>query len=545
MHADQLIRRCGIALLATCVAALLPATVIAAETEGDGETLEQRVEKLEANAAKDRLRLTGDLRFEAHSIEADIPDHFNGMALQKSVVDTLFYYGSTGNLPEGPNDVANYIAANYGAYRYFQDNVLTFDYLKQAMAQFPPEMQAALMQQLMPATFTPGYDANNSILYTSRLRLRVQADVAENISFDGRLSMYKTWGDSTGVQVFNGQPNTINFDGTTVGVPNSDILRVERAYFDWKEIGGTPLYLSIGRRPSTDGAPLHLRQDEPRGGTPLGSVVNYQFDGITVGYHLSEYSTVRFCYGLGYESGFGNGSSAARNLDDAQFAGINWDIYDSDNMFIQATVARAMDVTDGFNGLVVLPVDPVSGNEIKAPVILRFSPSANIGDIDLGSVVLIRRDGPIDWFASANFSKSDPLEITTPFGGMLSDPFDRPEGHSGTMFWAGARYSFPNEKTKIGIEYNHGSQYWFNFVNAEDDIIAPKTNTRGDVWELYLTHRIAPRFLLKLDYIDYGYDYSGSGWLLGAPKKLDDAPLLGFPTYDAASKLSLSLTARF
>ena len=71
---------------------------------------------------------------------------------------------------------------------------------------------------------------------------------------------------------------------------------------------GTPLDLSIGRRPSTGGAPLNLRQDEVRGGTPLGSVGGTaQFDGITVGYHISDESTVRICYGVGYESGFGNG----------------------------------------------------------------------------------------------------------------------------------------------------------------------------------------------------------------------------------------------
>ena len=45
------------------------------------------------------------------------------------------------------------------------------------------------------------------------------------------------------------------------------------------------------------------------GGTPLGHVVDYQFDGITVGYAFKSMpgAIYRFCYGLGYESGFGNG----------------------------------------------------------------------------------------------------------------------------------------------------------------------------------------------------------------------------------------------
>ena len=113
------------------------------------------------------------------------------------------------------------------------------------------------------------------------------------------------------------------------------------------------------------------------------------------------------------------------------------------------------------------------------------------------------------------------------------------------MWYAGLRYNLPNEKTKLGVEFNHGSKYWFNFALAEDDFFAPKTSTRGDVWEFYVTHRIRDNFIAKLDYIDYSYDYSGSGWLLGAPKDVDETPVLGFPAYENAKKWMLSLEARF
>ncbi|GAB4372808.1 MAG: DUF3373 domain-containing protein [Acidobacteriota bacterium] len=511
------------------------------------EELEQRIVKPERHAALDRLEFRGDFRFEAHSISATIPDHFDGLALQNLIVKTLFYFNQVGMPPTSIADLDNQIANNYGDWLFFIDN-LTFDQLKQAMGGFDPAMQQQLFGMFLPATFVPAQDADNDIMYTNRLRLRIRTRVAENVSFEGRLSMYKVWGDSTGVQVFNGQPNTINIDGTTVGVPNSDILRVERAYFSWNDIGGAPVYLSIGRRPSTDGAPLHLRQDEPRGGTPAGSLINFQFDGLTLGWHVTDYSTLRLCYGVGYESGFGSGDvlkNPADRLDDVPLLGINWDVWDTDDMFIQLTLARAFDVTDGFNGLVVLPKDPLTGNAIPAPVVLRYTPSTHLGDMDLASVIFMRTDGPVDWFVSANYMKSDPRNVTTPFGGLFADPFDTPEEHSGTMWYGGIRYRFNDDRTKVGLEFNHGSQYWFNFAAAEDDIIAPKTQTRGDVWEVYLTHRIHDRFVFKVDYIDYSYDYSGSGWFLGAPKDLDAMPVLGFPTYDSAKKLSASFIARW
>src|SRR5205823_6551987 len=82
----------------------------------------------------------------------------------------------------------------------------------------------------------PAHSDHTDALLTNRLRLKFDAKIADNISFTGRLSMYKAFGDSTGVQVFNGQPNTLNSDGSTAGVPNSDQLRVDRAYFSWNRI---------------------------------------------------------------------------------------------------------------------------------------------------------------------------------------------------------------------------------------------------------------------------------------------------------------------
>ena len=516
-----------------------------AELQEEVKDLEKRLMKTERKSALDRVNFTGDFRFEAYSLNASFDDYFDGMMLQRMLVDTLFYFGATGMPPMGPDDVPNFIRENYADYLYYLDNVVTFDWLKETLGQFPPEVQEGLLAALVPATFQEGYDWDNSLLYTNRLRLQMNARVSDSVDFAGRLAMYKVWGDSTGVQTFNGQPTSINWDGTTTTVPNSDILRVERAYFTWHS---PKFYLSIGRRPSSGGAPLNFRNDEPRGGTPLGSIINYQFDGATLGWHINDKSTFRLCYGVGFESGFGGGELLKRpsdRIDDAMFLGINWDIWNTEDVFVQATVAKAYDVTDGFNGLVVLPVDPVTGQDVPAPVVLRYSPTANLGDISWASIVGIIHPGPFDLFATVSYMESDPNDITTPFGGLFSDPFETPEKRDGHMFYLGARYNFANNKTKIGLEYNKGSQYWFNFAIAEDDIIAPKTAVRGDVWEVYLTHRITKGFILKLDYMKYNYDYSGSGWNLGAPKPLNETPILGFPTPSSLDKFLLGLQARF
>ena len=470
------------------------------------------------------------------------------MVLQNLMIGTMFYYGATGQFPMGTGDVQNFIATNYADWLYFTNN-LTFDQLYSMMSLFPPEMQQQLMMMLLPDAYRQGYDYSNDIIYTNRLRLSFKADVAKDIEFSGRLSMYKAWGDSTGVQVFNGQPTSMNIDGTTTQVPNSDILRVERAYFSWKNIFGSPLYLSIGRRPSSSGPPMHLREGEMRGGTPLGLAVEYQYDGLTLGYSfLDHHSTFRLCYGVGFESGFGQAAelkSPADRLEDVHMGGINWDIYQDESMLVQTTIMRAFDVTDGFNGLVVMPVNPLTGESVNAPVVMRYTPSANLGNIDLAGFMVLRRDGPVDWFINYGYMKSHPDPITTPFGGLFSDPFEVPESQTGHAYYAGLRYNFSNEKTMLGLEFNHGSEYWFNFAQGADDLVSPKLSTRGDVYEAYILHQPNKHVLLKLDYMRYDYDYSGSGWHVGAPKKLDETPILGFATFDEVDVLSFSLITRF
>ena len=379
-------------------AAAPPATPIADAVAGAAKPAQDppqkpddpRIDELEKKAALDRINLTGDIRVASDFLNGTQAAHYDGLALQKGIVDSMFFMATNrGAFPmptsAAPDSIYNVlesnVAAHYSDYLYFTSR-LTFADLKGAMGTFPPAQQQALMQMLMPATQRAEQSYDNNMLPTTRLRLNMRSEIAEHLSFSGRLAMYKVWGDSTGVQVFNGAPNSINVDGTTVGVPNSDIVRVDRAYFDWNRIGGSGLYVSLGRRPSTGGPPLEIKEGKLRGGTPLGHVVDYQFDGVTVGYAFGEAmpgAIWRFCYGVGYESGFGSGDqlrAPADRLTDVQFGGVNMDLYSSDSMFVQVTALRANNVTDGFNSLVVMPVDPVTGNPAPGPAVMRFTPSA-------------------------------------------------------------------------------------------------------------------------------------------------------------------------
>jgi len=530
----------------------LAGNVFAAKTNEERiKDLEKYVRDLRVESSKDRIMWSGDLRIESHSITGEINDYVDGMRMQALTYGAMFYtdpiYGAGAPITS-TDDIDQYIGANYANFQVFR-GMNGFENVKDwvgTMAAMDPAGMGMMMQMFAADAAREGFKTDNDLLHTTRLRLNMAAKVAKDVSFTGRLSMYKPWGASTQTGIFNGQANTLNSDVNWPGVPGDATLKVDRAYFTWNKLFNAPVYLSLGRRPSTDGPPLHYRHDEVRQGTPMGTIIDFQFDGATLGWHMGEYTTIRACYGLGYESQYGQGMISTDNaLKDAQFFGFNIDAYTSEEMQIQTTFARAFDMTDGFNGMIIMPNDPVSGQPMPGPIVTRFTPSANLGDFDVASVLLAREDGPFDWFVTGSWSKSHPENVTGPFGGLLSDPYSVPESQTGSMYYVGARYRFSNDKTKFGLEWNKGSEYWFNFAPSQDDIIAPKTSTRGTVIETYLTHRFEKKFVVKLAYINYDFDYSGTGWHVGAPKDLETQAITGYPTYSKASKFSLSFSARF
>jgi hypothetical protein len=427
---------------------------------------------------------------------------------------------------------------------------------------------------------------NNDILYTTRLRLGMKAKVHDNVNFSGRLNMYKNWGDSTGVKVFDSW-NSFTMDGTNSGNTTGDIVHVERAYFDWNHIADTGLYLSIGRRPSTYGPPTQYRENELRGGTPSGHLVNFNFDGITLGYKLSDITgiegqVVRFCYGQGFESQYGNGELFDEIVtDDVHLGGFNIDALSDGVNFLQFTLFQAMDVTDGFKGTIAFPgqiaeqMAPVMWQDLQNfqnfNFVTRVQPSTNIGDITLGGVGFSREEeNGFTWFTSFGWTQTNPNGKGGLFGGLLSDPVYRaavvtdPDGgtmivpapttdtsdnkkRDGYSLYVGVQ--IPAPMGKLGLEYNYGSKYWIPFTQSQDDVMGSKLATRGQAGEAYYIFDVNPKMFIKFGGIYYDYKYTGSGSPVGAPVKISDiqdgnaASML--PAVDTAWDTYASLTVKF
>lgn len=408
-----------------------------------------------------------------------------------------------------------------------------------------------------------GYDMTlknnyeNDVLYTNRFRLGMKAKVSENLEFKGRLAMYKAWGMQSN-PTSNG-PYFMNqftaMDGATTRQPSDSILRVDRAYINWTGVADLPVWFSIGRRPTTDGPPAHLRLGtDKRMATPV-NFMDYAFDGATLGavfdnpFDFMGYSKIRFCYGRGFEAG---PTDNANELDDMDFGGLSWDIINKGSRFmnIQAFLAaNIVNVPDGVD--FVNPLEAygiVEGNGLLD--------TENLGDIYHISSVYMDKYQDLDYFLAGGWSRTDPDGVDEMGSTLLGSWWEDPGQKDGYCLYGGVRYQVSDD-LKFGLEYNYGTKNWISMTPAHDDMTQAKLATRGHVGEAYMIWNLPvgdmlsdkAKAFMRLGYQHYEYEYTGSGNWLGAPADIDelDDPLNAqfFAPIDSMDQVYLTMEAWF
>ncbi len=378
-------------------------------------------------------------------------------------------------------------------------------------------------------TATPGYTVKNDSLLLNRFGINLRAEALEDVSVKARFVMYKVWGQET--------PNAAlgNFfadrfggtnDGTVGHVPQDNTLRVDYAYATVSNLFGAPAWFSIGRRPSTSGIPGNIRENTEKTGTAgiPNILVDYAFDGATLGY--SPYIEAlpgfyaKLCFGRGFDTGFQAPDASLNNTD---FYGINIALIDTENAHIELQYQRGAHIfdrpSDGLVSSVTLTGVNVSGT---MPV------SANLGDIDWIGGVVTGKVGGFNLFLAAAQSKTNPNgQLSGGQAGLLFNAGSPAERQTGFAVYLGGRYDFPSSGTKIGAEYNKGSEFWVGMVPAGDDIWTSKLGTRGSVYEVYLIQELnrkpiskKGKAFVRVGYQYYQFDYTGSNNWVGAPVKI-------------------------
>jgi len=405
-----------------------------------------------------------------------------------------------------------------------------------------------------------GSDFDNDTLWTNRFRLNMRVQATENVEFKGRLAMYKVWGNQSG---FFDASNSVRpiFDGNVTRTPDDSALYVDRAFVNWNNIGGLPVWFSIGRRPTTDGPPAEIRMGtDERMATPV-AYMDWPFDGISTGVDWNwdkEWmgdSRVRFCYGRGFEAGLQ--SDAGSEIDDMDFAGFSWDVMKKGDRFAYVQTFMAYDVINYPNFQ-----DPIINQEFGN--ISGFGDRENLGNIWHTAGIYEDKINNLNYFLAGGYSRTMPdssgqgmfSSLPSIFLNMGAPNTDDENGYS---IYAGVRYDIDDIGLKLGGEFNWGSQYWLAMTPGHDDLYMSKLATRGQVYEVYLIYDLPTgeaiskyaKTFIRLGYQHYEYDYMGSGDWNIYPYELDDSSdmatvqAFGIDPIESADQIYLTFEAYF
>jgi len=383
-----------------------------------------------------------------------------------------------------------------------------------------------------------GATAKNDSLYSMRLWLNMAYAPDQNNIFKGQLSMNKAFGADFASPTNRTFSLGGQFDWTSNEALTDNSLKVRQAY--WLYLGETafgaeiPWTFSIGRRPSTGGFISNLREDDAAA-SPLGHMINVEYDGLSSKLDLSTVTgipgmSVKLCMGKGstnaqplFETATPYADGDFSNVDEVTLAGFIVEPYNDGQFVTKAMFYRAWDVPGQD------PVPSMSGNPMNPSLALNASDFYNAGNMD-GAVISVLVDGLTEegYFADAKVFASFGWSESSPDSGKMM--LGSADSESGTSYWFGAQLPVTDGEGSdfgtIGLEYNHGSEYWRPFTYAEDTMIGSKVAARGDAMEAYWTYQITEALSAQLRYTKIDYDYTGSngffGNYSGASNKIDD-----------------------
>ena len=379
-----------------------------------------------------------------------------------------------------------------------------------------------------------GSSASKSDLMSMRLWLNMAYAPDTHNVFKGQLSMNKAFGADFASPVNRAFSLGGQFDWTGNEALTDNSLKVRQAY--WLYLGDTafgadiPWTFSLGRRPSTGGFLANLRNDDAAQ-SPLGHVINVEFDGLSSKLDLSNITgvpgmSIKLCMGQGstnaqplFTSATPYAEGDASGIDDISLAGLIFEPYNDGQFIVKTTWYRAFDLP-GQDPV----VDMDMTNPMNPSVSMTASAFQQYGDMD-GAAISVMVDGLTEdgyfadakVFASYAWTKSNPASGSSMMGSTDSE--------TGTSYWVGAQLPV-DEKGVFGIEYNHGSEYWRPFTYSEDTMIGSKMATRGDAFEAYFTYQLTDALSAQVRYTKIDYDYTGSngffGNFSGASNKISD-----------------------
>jgi len=363
-------------------------------------------------------------------------------------------------------------------------------------------------------------DGETREIWSNRLRLNLKSQITDDIIFHGRLTWFKLWGDT-------------NFDGVAKDFDHPSIpedegnLHVERAYIDYF-IPNTPLCLTFGRLPTSEGPPNELKENTTRKATWPKLLNDGESDGIMANLSMNwtglDGAMLRFAYAKlsqNYKEYTGLEFDDTRiyvGAAETELPGIK------DSLFwlgyIRAQGVNAVTQIPGSTSLKVVDYPKSAGNWDFYNIHLQFNNIRNLG---------------LDWFVSYthlhidNTSEGSKIATTMPDGstavvaevGVYTDSMNGNLGktRNGRCLFTGFRYRLPIRGLKfptVGFEFNHGTKYWTGVTSRGGGDIINKINVNGEAYEAYYIQPVVEkRMFCRMGVVHLDHDYKNPSTVYG------------------------------
>jgi len=428
-----------------------------------------------------------------------------------------------------------------------------------------------------------GKESKNSDLLTNRLWLGMGYAPDANNLFKGKLSYNKAYGDTANHSQSNSPMGVgfANFDWITNENATDNTVKVKEAY--WLYMNDTflgteiPWTISMGRRPSTDGLGINLREGM-KDNSPLSHTVNTEFDGGSAKFTLSELSGVegmwfKLCAGRGLTNATPRFNMTIPGADyvedktksdDIDMYGFIFVPYDNGQYSVHMNWANAVNLIGFTNqsmqqfGMASQGYDPNSGTAqsggmptkylngsatadetgtpkavqngydangnyyqnnnslIPAAMMANAPQFQNFGDMELFTIMAKAEgigDGINDFLDDTIVFASWAQSKTNPNNNM--NMLGSNDSETGNSTWLGVNMPCLLTDGRFGLEWNKGSKYWRSVTYAEDTLAGSKIATRGTAFEVYYNKSLTKALNLNIRYTKMDYDYTGSNSFFG------------------------------
>ena len=380
-----------------------------------------------------------------------------------------------------------------------------------------------------------GTKSKNDALLTNRLWLGMGYKADDNSSFHGKLSYNKAFGDTANHSQSNTNPGYANFDWVTNENATDNTIKLKEAYWLYSNdtfLGtNVPWNASVGRRPSTDGLPINIRNNQ-KANSPLSHVVDVEFDGFSVRYDTEALtgltgSWFKICGGRGLTNAkprfqfdgtdYANDDTKNANIDMLGFIAVP---YDDGQYSVHLNYAHAWNLIGYTNNQLGAYQTAMSTANTPSKVMDAYSNLSfnDVGDMDFATV-LLKTEG-------IGNGISDYLDDTIAFGSFAmsktnpnsKEMLGSADSEVGTSVWLGINAPCPisPDDSRIGFEWNKGSKYWRSMTYGEDTYAGSKIATRGQAWEVYRNQNLTKALSFGVSYVYMEYDYTGSNSFFGA-----------------------------